>query len=48
MDEIAAFCQAEDLLLLEDCSHAHGATLDGRRVGSFGIGAGAARVGRMR
>jgi len=28
--------RAHGLVLLEDCSHAHGATLDGRRVGTFG------------
>jgi dTDP-4-amino-4,6-dideoxygalactose transaminase len=27
--------EANDLVVIEDCSHAHGATLDGRRVGSF-------------
>jgi len=32
------------LVVIEDCSHAHGATLDGRRVGSFGI-AGAFSLG---
>lgn len=32
------------LALIEDCSHAHGATLDGRRVGSFGL-AGAFSLG---
>jgi dTDP-4-amino-4,6-dideoxygalactose transaminase len=32
------------LTLIEDCSHAHGATLDGRRVGSFGA-AGAFSLG---
>lgn len=32
---------AEDhgLAIVEDCSHAHGATLDGRRVGTFGVAA---------
>jgi len=33
-----------DLTLVEDCSHAHGATYDGRRVGSFGA-AGAFSLG---
>jgi dTDP-4-amino-4,6-dideoxygalactose transaminase len=32
------------LILIEDCSHAHGATLEGRRVGSFGA-AGAFSLG---
>jgi dTDP-4-amino-4,6-dideoxygalactose transaminase len=36
MDEIAAFCRAHGLLLLEDCSHAHFASWRGRRVGTFG------------
>ena len=31
-----ALARARDLILIEDCSHAHGAALDGRRVGSFG------------
>lgn len=33
---IAKFCKDQGLLLLEDCSHAHGASLDGKKVGSFG------------
>jgi perosamine synthetase len=36
MDEIAEFCRVHDLLLLEDCSHAHFASWQGRRVGTFG------------
>jgi perosamine synthetase len=36
MGEIAAFCRAHDLLLLEDCSHAHFASWVGRRVGTTG------------
>ncbi|MGH3874003.1 MAG: DegT/DnrJ/EryC1/StrS family aminotransferase [Pseudonocardiaceae bacterium] len=36
MDEIAEFCRAHDLLLLEDCSHAHFASWRGQRVGTFG------------
>lgn len=28
-----------DILLFEDCSHAHGATIDGEHVGTFGDGA---------
>src|SRR5262249_43243851 len=31
-DEIAAFCQARDLLLMEDCSHAHFASWRGTRA----------------
>ncbi len=36
MDEIVEFCRTHDLVLLEDCSHAHFATWRGRRVGTFG------------
>lgn len=36
MDDIADFCRAHNLLLLEDCSHAHFASWRGRRVGTFG------------
>ncbi|MGW4412664.1 aminotransferase class I/II-fold pyridoxal phosphate-dependent enzyme [Nonomuraea sp. NPDC004702] len=36
MDEIAAFCAAHDLALLEDCSHAHFARWDDRPVGTWG------------
>ncbi|WP_433513772.1 DegT/DnrJ/EryC1/StrS family aminotransferase [Nonomuraea sp. CA-143628] len=36
MDEIAAFCAARDLALLEDCSHAHFARWDDRPVGTWG------------
>ena len=41
---ILALAQARNLILIEDCSHAPGATLDGRRVGSFGA-AGAFSLG---
>ena len=41
---ILELARARGLLLIEDCSHAHGATLDGRRVGSFGV-AGAFSLG---
>ena len=33
---IAAWCREHRVPLIEDASEAHGATLDGRRVGSFG------------
>ncbi|WP_181970571.1 DegT/DnrJ/EryC1/StrS aminotransferase family protein [Kitasatospora xanthocidica] len=36
MTAIAEFCRANDLLLLEDCSHAHFADWDGQHVGTFG------------
>ena len=38
------FARAHELVVIEDCSHAHGATLDGRHVGSFGV-AGAFSLG---
>jgi len=34
--EIAALCRERGITLLEDCAHAHGASWDGRRAGSFG------------
>jgi dTDP-4-amino-4,6-dideoxygalactose transaminase len=34
--EIAELCRAEGIFLLEDCAHAHGASWDGRRPGSYG------------
>jgi len=36
MDAILKICKANNLLLLEDCSHAHGASYNGAKVGSFG------------
>ena len=36
MDEIVEFCRVHDLVLLEDCSHAHFASWQGQRVGTFG------------
>jgi len=41
---ILELAHARGLVVIEDCSHAHGATLDGRRVGSFGL-AGAFSLG---
>ena len=41
---LLAFARDHQLVLIEDCSHAHGATLDGRHVGSFGA-AGAFSLG---
>jgi dTDP-4-amino-4,6-dideoxygalactose transaminase len=35
-DRIAEYCRAHDIFLLEDCAHAHGATWNGRRPGSWG------------
>ncbi|NMC51285.1 DegT/DnrJ/EryC1/StrS family aminotransferase [Candidatus Kuenenbacteria bacterium] len=36
MDKIVSLCRKNNLLLLEDCSHAHGAKFKGKKVGSFG------------
>ena len=36
MDELMALVNEAGLWLIEDCAQAHGATLEGRRVGSFG------------
>ena len=34
--EIAAFCEKNDIWLLEDCAHAHGAEWNGVKPGTFG------------
>ncbi|MGZ3431520.1 MAG: DegT/DnrJ/EryC1/StrS family aminotransferase [Isosphaeraceae bacterium] len=39
MDEFVRIARRFDLPLVEDCSHAHGATLGGRKVGTFGTAA---------
>lgn len=36
MDPILAFARNHDLVVIEDCAHAHGARYKGRRVGSMG------------
>lgn len=36
LDELRALCDAHGVALIEDASHAHGATFHGRPVGSFG------------
>lgn len=36
MDSIATFCKAHNLLLIEDCAHALGASYDGKPVGTLG------------
>ncbi|MDC9582844.1 aminotransferase class V-fold PLP-dependent enzyme [Xenorhabdus sp. PR6a] len=38
MDELMDICIRHNLLLLEDSSHAHGATWDGKMIGSFSDG----------
>ena len=35
-DRIADWCRANDVFLIEDCAHAHGADWNGRRPGSWG------------
>ncbi|MFC4439475.1 MULTISPECIES: DegT/DnrJ/EryC1/StrS family aminotransferase [Natrialbaceae] len=34
--ELRALCEERDALLIEDCSHAHGASIDGKPAGSMG------------
>jgi perosamine synthetase len=34
--KIADFCRRNDIILLEDCAHAHGASWNGQRPGTFG------------
>lgn len=36
MPRISAICKQHGLLLFEDCSHAHGATIAGQKLGTFG------------
>jgi len=36
VERIAAYCRDNDIFLLEDCAHAHGADWNGRRPGGFG------------
>jgi dTDP-4-amino-4,6-dideoxygalactose transaminase len=35
ISELKEFCNEKGLFLLEDCAHAHGAMLDGRKAGTF-------------
>jgi dTDP-4-amino-4,6-dideoxygalactose transaminase len=35
-EQIAELCRANDVFLLEDCAHAHGADWNGRKPGAFG------------
>lgn len=37
IDEIAAFCKACGIPLIEDCAHPHGATWQGKAAGTFGF-----------
>jgi len=36
IEELREFCQEKDLFLLEDSAHAHGASLNGQKAGTFG------------
>jgi perosamine synthetase len=36
VERIAAFCRAQGIFLIEDCAHAHGASFNGRRPGTWG------------
>ncbi len=36
INELKQFCDEKGLFLLEDCAHAHGAMMDGRKAGTFG------------
>jgi CDP-4-dehydro-6-deoxyglucose reductase, E1 len=38
LDELRTFCSQHNLILLEDCCEAAGATWDGEKVGTFGTG----------
>jgi len=37
IEEIARFCKERDIVLLEDCAHAHGASWNGRKPGTWGV-----------
>jgi perosamine synthetase len=36
VEQIAAYCRDNDIFLIEDCAHAHGASWNGRRAGTWG------------
>ncbi|CAN5607172.1 DegT/DnrJ/EryC1/StrS family aminotransferase [soil metagenome] len=36
IEQIAEYCRANDIFLIEDCAHAHGADWSGKRPGSWG------------
>jgi dTDP-4-amino-4,6-dideoxygalactose transaminase len=36
VEAIAELCRSEEIFLIEDCAHAHGASWQGRRPGAFG------------
>jgi perosamine synthetase len=35
-EQIAAYCRAQEIFLIEDCAHAHGAQWNGRKAGTWG------------
>jgi dTDP-4-amino-4,6-dideoxygalactose transaminase len=35
-EQIAEYCRQHDIFLIEDCAHAHGASWNGRKPGSYG------------
>jgi perosamine synthetase len=35
-EQIAAYCREQGIFLIEDCAHAHGASWNGRKPGSYG------------
>ena len=35
-EQIAAYCAEHDIFLIEDCAHAHGASWNGRKPGTYG------------
>ena len=39
MDRLAEICRRHDLVLIEDCAHAHGSMFNGQMVGTFGAAA---------
>lgn len=36
VEEIAGYCKSKGIVLLEDCAHAHGASWNGKKAGSWG------------
>ena len=36
ISEISLYCKARNVILIEDCAQAHGAEIDGKKVGTFG------------
>lgn len=37
INEIAEYCKKKNIFLIEDCAHAHGASWNGKKPGSFGF-----------